>query len=235
MLSFLHPAELCKPAGGAGAVFARDTSFARPPCVPGAFKGHSPIKHSAAEHGRPGDSTVTMSSPAVPGPRGGCGRFPRVAPTLTRAPTRTGPVPCARLEPANAAPAKPSPLRPLPSAAVPPRCEGSGVVGCYEAGREAQSSAAGPGAGGGAGPALTRALDGARREGRRGGEGTASGRGPAGPCGRAAERLCVSLLGRASLGAGAVGPVWGGGGAGAEMAQPSPAPRSGTASGMSSN
>lgn len=81
---------------------------------------------------------------------------------------------------------------PLPSgrspAAAPPRCEGSGVVGCYEPGRRRRAARRGP--------ALTRALDGARREGRRGGEGTAPGRGPAGPCGRAAERLCVSLLGR---------------------------------------
>lgn len=186
MLSFLHPAELRKPAGGAGAVFAHETTFARPPCVPGAFKGHSPIKHSAAEHGNPGDSPVTVSCPAVPGP-------------LTRAPTRTCPVPCARLEPANAAPAKPSPLRPLPSrGAAPLRRKRRRWL--LRAGQEAQSSAAGPGADPGAGwssagrPARRRgdsSWPGPRRTVREGGGASLcilAGPGLWGPCAAAGPR-----------------------------------------------
>uniref|UniRef100_A0A8C3R9U8 Centrosomal protein 126 n=1 Tax=Cyanoderma ruficeps TaxID=181631 RepID=A0A8C3R9U8_9PASS len=129
-------------------------------------------------------------------------------------------------KPAKASPAKPSPPAPLPQRRGPAplrrkrrrrllrgragRAEQRGGVRCWRR----------------RGPALTRALDGVRREGRRGGSG---------PRGRAAERPCVSFLrrppnagaGRFSGSAkpceggpgprGCVGPVWGGGGAGAAM------------------
>ncbi|XP_014742063.1 PREDICTED: centrosomal protein of 126 kDa [Sturnus vulgaris] len=222
--NFCTPQTLQTRRRGRGGVCPRERVRSAPLCVWGAFKGHPAIKHSAAEDGEPSESPGTVSGPAVPDGtrvRGDSHAWlkrwhgHRHAPAWT--PTRS----CrARRLPARLGASKCCASQTLSRTPLPQR-RGAAPLRRKRRRRllrgrgDAQSGAAGPGAVGGAGPALTRALDGARREGRRGGAGAAPGRGPAGACGRAAERPCVSLLGRASLGAGRAllrrraGAAWG--------------------------